>query len=356
MARRLIAYTDAPIVGGAELSLGNLLEFLDERIEVLVAGVDRRVVEAVAARRPQAATSVLPPVAHKRDVAPLVAHVRAIRGFRPDVFHANMRSSMGCQYGILAALLTPRVRVVAVEQSPIPVARGLQRRLKHLLSRRLAAHVAVGERSARMVEEVARLPAGSVRTIYNGVPEIAVEPIPPPFPPPVVGAVGRFSREKGLDVFVRALALLPRVSAVLVGDGPERHRLEGLARDLGVQGRIAVTGWTPHARAHVASFDVLAVPSRFEGFPLVIPEGMLAGVPTVASDVGSVAEAVVHGETGLLVPPEDHEALAAALRTLLADAERRRAMGARAREIARERFTARVMASAFEALYAEVAD
>lgn len=355
MARRLIAYTDGAMIGGAEQSLGNLLEFLDDRIEVLVAGVDRHVVEAVASRRPQAAMSVLPLVAHKRDLAPFLAHVRAIRRFRPDVFHANLRSSMACQYGILAALLTPGVRVVAVEQSPIPVAGGLQRRLKQLLSRRLAAHVAVGKRSARMVEDVARLPAGSVRTIYNGVPEIAVEPISPPFPPPVVGAVGRFSREKGLDVLVRALALLPGVSAVLVGDGPERPALERLARDLGVRGRIAVTGWTTEARAHAASFDVLVVPSRFEGFPLVIPEGMLAGVPIVAADVGSVGEAVADGATGLLVPPEDHEALADGLRTLLVDAARRRAMGARARELARARFTAPVMAAAFEGLYAEVA-
>jgi glycosyltransferase involved in cell wall biosynthesis len=355
MARRVIAYTDGTIVGGAEQSLGNLLEFLDGEIDVLVAGVDRSVVGTLAARRPRAATCVLPPVTHKRDVAPFLAHLRAIRRFRPQVFHANMRSSMACQYGILAALLTPGVRVVAVEQSPIPVAGGLQRRLKHLLSRRLAAHVGVGRRSARMVEEVAGLPAGSVRTIYNGVPEVDGEPLPPAFPSPLIGAVGRFSREKGMDVLLRALALLPRVSAVLVGDGPQRPALEALARELGVADRIAITGWTTQARAHVASVDVLAVPSRFEGFPLVIPEGMLAGIPTVASDVGSVAEAVADGETGLLVPPEDHEALAGALRTLLADAERRRAMGARAREIARARFTAPVMATAFEALYAEVA-
>ncbi|HEX2045479.1 MAG TPA: glycosyltransferase [Gaiellaceae bacterium] len=355
MARRLIAYTDGTTFGGAEQSLGNLLEFLDGEIEVLVAGVDRRVVETVAGRRPRAATCVLPPVSHKRDVAPFLAHLRAVRRFRPDVFHANMRSSMACQYGILAALLTPGVRVVAVEQSPIPVAGGLQRRLKHLLSRRLTAHVAVGRRSARAVEELAGLPAGSVRTIYNGVPEIEVEPLPAPFPPPVIGAVGRFSREKGLDVLVRALPLLPGTSALLVGDGPERAPLERLARGLGVADRLAITGWTRDARAHVASLDVLAVPSRFEGFPLVIPEGMLAGLPTVASDVGSVAEAVADGKTGLLVPPDDPEALAGALRTLLADAETRRAMGTRAREVARTRFTAPVMATAFEALYAEVA-
>jgi glycosyltransferase involved in cell wall biosynthesis len=97
------------------------------------------------------------------------------------------------------------------------------------------------------------------------------------------------------------------------------------------------------------------VPSRFEGFPLVVPEAMLVGLAIVASDVGSVPEAVHDNETGLLVPPGDAQALADALRRLLADEATRSALGERGRALARERFTAAAMARAFEALYAEVA-
>jgi len=102
------------------------------------------------------------------------------------------------------------------------------------------------------------------------------------------------------------------------------------------------------------SFDVVAFPSRFEGFPLAVLEAMLAERPVVASDVGSVAEAVRPGETGLLVPAEDPAALASALAELLAHSERRRALGARGRALVLERYTDTAMAGGFESLYAEL--
>lgn len=354
MARRVVAYTDSNEFGGAEQSLGNLLEVLSSDYEVIVAGIDETVVSTIAARRRGASSSILPAVRHKGDAGGFLAHVRAFRRLRPDVFHANLSSPMACRYGILAALLAPGARVIAVEHSPIAISSRTQRRLKHLLSTRLAAHVAVGRRSARMVENIAGLPSGSVRTIYNGVPEVTWKTSTPLLPSPVVGASGRFSHEKGFDVLLRALARLPGVNAILIGDGPQRPVLERLAGELGVRDRLAITGWVPHARRYLASLDLLVVPSRFEGFPLVIPEGMLAGLATVASDIGSVSEAVIEGETGLLVPPEDPESLAGALRHLLADIEAREAMGKRALAVARERFTATAMARAFESLYAEV--
>ena len=85
-------------------------------------------------------------------------------------------------------------------------------------------------------------------------------------------------------------------------------------------------------------------------------EAMLAGLPIVACDVGSVAEAIRDGETGLLVPPDDEVALAAALRRLLDDRELATRLGERARAVAAQRFTAEQMARAFEELYDEILD
>ena len=351
---KLVAYTDSTLVGGAEECFGNLLEYLGPHVEATVLGVDATVVETLAARRPGSGAVLVPPVRGKRDLRPIAAHVAAVRRLRPHVFHASLRSTVACQYGILAALVTPGVRTIAHEHSPIPVADPRQRRFKRLLSRRLGAHVAVGECSARMTEEVVGLPAGSVRAIHNGVPDVAVEPEQLPGPRPIVGALGRLSPEKGFDVFMGALRLLPAARGFLVGDGPERARLEGLAAELELGPRLTVTGRVPDSRRYIRAFDVLVVPSRFEGFPLVILEAMLAGVPVVASDVGSISEAVREEETGFLVPPGDERALAAALSRLLEDAELRRSLGARARALALERFTAPVMARAFAALYAEV--
>ena len=115
-----------------------------------------------------------------------------------------------------------------------------------------------------------------------------------------------------------------------------------------------MVGWSDEPRNHLRGFDVFVLPSRFEGFPLTVIEAMLAELPVVASDVGSVREAVLDGDTGLLVAPEDPEALARAVGALLADPARRRAMGQQGRRRALERFTVEAMARRFESLYDEI--
>jgi glycosyltransferase involved in cell wall biosynthesis len=218
--------------------------------------------------------------------------------------------------------------------------------------------VAVGERAAREIEGLLGLRRGAVRAIPNGVPPA------PPGPPPtprhdgglVIGSIGRLERQKAYDVLIRALAGLPGARLVLVGDGPERPALERLAGDLGVADRVAVTGWRPDARLSLAGFDVFALPSRWEGLPLVILEAMHAGLPVVATDVGSVAEAVRDGRTGLLVARDDVEGLRGALGRLLGDEPLRHRLGEAGRDLARARFSAPAMAAAYEELYRSVAE
>jgi glycosyltransferase involved in cell wall biosynthesis len=351
---RLAIYTDATGLGGAEQSVRNLLAELGLHVAADVLGVDREVVEWIAAGRPGTGTRVVPPVRNKFDVGAIAAHVRAVRELRPNVLQANLRTTFSCQYGILAGLITHGVRVVAVEQLPISGAVWFERLHTRIASRRLAAHVAVGVRVARLVEEAIGLPIGSVRTIHNGVPDTHPASVPRTQNGPVVGSLGRLVEQKRFDVLVRALASLEGVTAVIVGGGPERPALEELAAALDVSDRLVITGWTADARSYLPTFDVFVLPSDFEGFPLSIPEAMLAGLPIVATDVGSVAEAVSDGETGLLVQRGDADAVAAALRLLLNDAELRRRMGERGRAIAAQHFTASAMARSYEALYEEI--
>ncbi len=351
---RLAAYTDATLVGGAEGALGTLLEWLGPHIEVTLLGVDERVVTQIAAARPGCATVVLPPVRNKADLRAIAAHFRAFRRVRPEVVHANLRTPFSCQYGLAAALATPGAQVVAVEHAPMPTEDTFQRGLRRLMVRRLAAHVSVGDESARMVERVVGLPPGSVRTIYNGVPDLDVPPVDRPVSGPVIGSIGRLSPEKGLDVLLRALVELPGVTAVLVGDGPDRDELEQLALELDVADRAIFTGRVPESRAYFPVLDVYVLASRSEGLPLAVIEAMLASRPVVATDVGSVSEAIVDGETGLLVPPDDAAALAQAVRSLLDDPTRAAALGEAARARAVASFSAQAMARRYEALYDEV--
>jgi glycosyltransferase involved in cell wall biosynthesis len=321
---------------------------------VTVIGTHADVVRAVAARRPGAGVAVVPKVRSKFHIRPTLRHIRVLRHVRPEVLHANLWTPWTCQAAIFAGLVTRGTKVVAVEQLPLPSTSAAQRWLKRVMSRRLAAHVAVGERAARALEEMLGLEQGSVTTIYNGVPEHSLPPKPRSHDGLVIGSLGRLDRQKGFDVLIRALAKLPEGRIVLVGDGPQRAELVALATELGLAERVEVVGWQVDARSWLASFDVFALPSRFEGFPLSIVEAMLAGTPVVASDIASIPEAVVHGHTGLLVDPDDADGLAAALRELLYDAERRRTLASAARRHARERFTSEIMARRFSELYAEL--
>jgi glycosyltransferase involved in cell wall biosynthesis len=227
----------------------------------------------------------------------------------------------------------------------------LQRRLKRFTSSRLDAHIAVGDRSARELERLIGLRAGAIHTIHNGVlAGDGASDTRAASMRPMVGALGRLTPQKGFDVLLRALVALPDVDALIVGEGPERPNLERLIDELGLGGRVRLPGSTEDPASLLRSIDALVLPSRFEALPLAVLEAMHAGLPVVASDVGSVAEAVVDGETGLLVPAGDEAALAVAVRRVLDPAVGRR-MGAEGRRVAVARFTRERMVRDYELLY-----
>lgn len=154
----------------------------------------------------------------------------------------------------------------------------------------------------------------------------------------VVLAVGRLSREKGHTDLVNALKLLvgraPEVPAklVIVGDGPERQRIEQTAAAIGIGEKVIFAGQAGDVRPYFAIADVFALPSHSEGSPNVLLEAMAAGVPVVATKVGGVPEIVAHGESALLVNPRDPQAMADAVGLALGDEDYSNRLTAAARE------------------------
>jgi glycosyltransferase involved in cell wall biosynthesis len=351
---RLLAYTDTTALGGADLALAHLLERLDPGVDVAVAGLSPAIVQRVAAGRPASRVEVLEAPRSGHDARALAAHVAMIRSFAPDIVHASLASPWSCQYAIAASGLVRRPRVVAVYQLPRSALNRRQRVLKRLTSIAVTRHVGVGTRTSREIEQLLRLPAGAVHTIHNGVPDEELEAPERPFRGPVVGAVGRLEPQKGFDVFLQALRDVPRATAVIVGDGEQRDELRALAERLGIADRVEWVGWRDDRRSYLPWFDVFVLPSRFEGFPLALLEALLARRAVVATDVGSVAEAVLHEQTGLLVPPDDSRALAGSIARLLEDDGLRERVGTAGRRLVQERFTASHMSRSFERLYKEI--
>lgn len=347
-------YTDAPTFGGAEQVLVTLLGSLGDHYRVTAVGTCPEVIDRLVAGREGSAAVVLPTVRTKRDLAAILAHVQALRSLDPGIIHVNLRTPYAAQYGLVGALATPGAKVVAVEHLPLHSDSPVSRWFKRRTSARLSAHVAVGERTARFVETDAGLPCGSVRTIWNGVPGTVGTQVEQLAPSPVVGAIGRLDPQKGFDVFVRALALLPGLNGVVVGAGPAEDELRALAGSTGVSDRLILAGYRQSARPALAAFDVLVAPSRFEGLPLVVLEAMATKVPIVATTVGGIPEALRDGETALLVEPDDPAALASAIRRLIEDDALRGLLAARAYEVWAQRFDAKLMVRAYEQMYADL--
>jgi glycosyltransferase involved in cell wall biosynthesis len=172
---------------------------------------------------------------------------------------------------------------------------------------------------------------------------------------PVVGMIANLNRYKDHGTFLEAAADVaasyPAVRFLLVGEGPMRPAIVGRIEKLNLGRRVVLMGARSDIPAVLSAIDIFVLASREEGLPNSILEAMAAGKPVVATNVGGVAEAVVDGVTGLLVPRADPLALGSAIRRLLADPGEAAAMGRAGRERVSAVFTMEAMVQATEAAY-----
>jgi glycosyltransferase involved in cell wall biosynthesis len=172
----------------------------------------------------------------------------------------------------------------------------------------------------------------------------------------VAGTVARLAPVKNHEMLIRALPLLAAdVHVVLVGDGPTRHALEQLARQLQVESRVHFAGQVVGATNMYQFLDTGVLCSRSEGFPNSLIEALAAGCPVVATPVGGVPEVITDGQTGLLVPVDDWQALARGLQELRANAALRARLTACGLATVRIKYHESVVIAQLEALYQELA-
>jgi glycosyltransferase involved in cell wall biosynthesis len=179
-------------------------------------------------------------------------------------------------------------------------------------------------------------------------------------PKPIIGTVSRLLHQKGvhvlLDAFAKCLEDYPQASLVIVGDGSYRTKLEEQARTLGIAEKTHFLGYVqqPRLSAVVSEFDIFAFPTFGEGFGLVLLEAMAVSKPVVASNVMAIPEIVIDGKTGLLVPPENSDALAQALLKLIKNPSLCQQFGIAGRQRLAQEFTVERMVQKTIAVYEEV--
>lgn len=246
------------------------------------------------------------------------------------------------------------------------------KRRRYLYATRLAQPlattlVAVSETQRRSVIEHLRVREDRVATIYNGVEENPIthdravaEEVRREFGVPegtrIVGCIATMIEQKGIPFLLETARIVaaeqPNVRFLVVGGGRLLNEMKGRASDMGLlDSTVNFGGWRSDAPRLLSAFDVLVSPSLWEGFAMVLLEGMAARKPIVATLVGENDRAIEHMKSGLLVSPRDPAALASAIGKVLGDAVLARGLADRAYERFTERFTAQRMSDQYAEIY-----
>ena len=268
-------------IGGSERHLLTLLPALAERgIETTFVGLDDPAWDPRDFYDALAVPAVRIPA--PRDLDPLLL-ARLVRGLRTDVVHTHLVHAD--VYGGLAAKLR-RTTLVSTKHNDDPFRAGAFRYVERGLATLADRIVAISESLRRFTIERVGVPAHKVETIHYGLdaPPAPWGTNPPDDVPPdarIVLSTSRLTRQKGIDVAVRALSSLPDdVVLVVLGEGPERPRLEAP--------RVYLPGRVPDVAAWLRRASVYVQPSRWEGFGLAVLEAMVCGLPVVATKVSSL--------------------------------------------------------------------
>ena len=363
---RLVAHvSDSQLFGGTEQTILHLLDGLDRNRWrcVLLHAADAESRLVAAARAAGVEHHVSRPPAGLRELTLMPRLVRQIRALRPDVLHAHLSSPYACRFTLIAAALARVPAVVATAQlfMDMPSERAAKRH--RIVVSAVNRYIAVSREVASKLRDVLGVPAEKIRIVHNGVVLDRFEAVSHGQlrdeltgrrTRAVVLTLARLDRQKGHRFLLEAAMQVPDAVFVLAGDGPERQALEHQAARCGLSGRVCFLGDRVDVPELLASCDLLLLPSLFEGLPLAALEGMAAGKPVVATLIGGTDEVVVHGETGLLVPPSDPNWLAAAIRTILHDPALAHRLGENGRIRVASRFSVEAMVGQVESVYDDV--
>jgi glycogen(starch) synthase len=278
------------------------------------------------------------------------------RAFAPDVVHIQLTdASVFFHLRTVDAHPTRTVVTVAVAPPDGPASES------SVLGRTLRGADWVTATSGAILDRVRRIVPdimGCSSLVYDGLPMPSLAPAPLPFDPPTLLCLGRVVDDKGFDLAIQAFGSIrrgvPAARLLVSGDGPARGSLERQAAALGLADSVEFTGWVrpEDVPALLNRTTVVLVPSRWqEAFGLVALQAAQMARPVVAADVGGLPEVVRDGSTGLVVPPENPPALAAAACALLRDPPRARRLGLSGRARAEREFGFAAHVRAHERLY-----
>ena len=349
--RRVCLYTDSPHPSGVGQQILTLARGLASTCHVLLAA---RASEAGDRLLDEGRTGGFQ-VFRQIEPRPFKALEDWLRSQLIDVLHVHAGIAWEGHEAVLAGRRAGVPAIVRTEHLPDVVTAADQRAAHRALVRQLDRIICVSNEAATSYLETG-LPEECVRVVRNGIEPLSAHPdrLGLPSDARVVVSVGRLTEQKGFDLLLDAAVELRGTHFFLVGEGPLESFLRAGVEDRGLGECVRLLGRREDVPGLLAGANALAMPSRFEGLPIVALEAMSLGVPVVGTRVCGLREAVVDGSTGRLVPLGDPGALARALDEVLSSPELAAAWGEAGRRRQRETFGADRMVAETAAVYEEV--
>lgn len=284
---------------------------------------------------------------------------RIVRRYKINIIHSHHR--MAAVYAQALKLLFPKLKLVYT-------AHNVFRDKKHLTRAALrnTAVVAVGYGVRDNLTDFYDIAQTSVKVIHNAIhPEPSSEKYQNQTlsewkarGTELVGVIGRLSEQKGIDVFLRVIADLKsrgrQVRGIIIGDGEERNRLVCMSHELGIDEKILFLGYQEHVSTLISQLDLVVMPSRWEGFPLLVLEVFAEKKTIVGSNISGINEIITDGENGRLVTKDEPDLFADAVCELLEHPEIRDKMGKNGFEYYRKSFSYEIFAEQYFQLYQKV--
>lgn len=360
---RILHVVHSGAIGGGPAVILNLIKGVPARHSVCTANDGPLLAEA---RKLGAETCALPwagEFSFAISMPKLVAKCR-----QADVVHVH--GQFAAFYGSHAAFFARTPMLYTAHFPSFVTDSTPSKRLRNRIAEAAPCHLArllvsCSETMRREYVERGLVDATRAITIYNGVDElqsevaaeVVRERLGLAYDDLVILAVGRMTKQKGFDIIVRALPIIrseiPTTRLLLVGDGEEREALQSLACELGVESSATFTGFRSDMSDLYGAATLVAVPSRYDIFPLVPLEAMMAAKPVLASDLSVLHEAIDEGQTGCFAT-SDPESFARTALTMLSDPPGLLQMGHEGQRRARERFSAQRMADEYTMAYQRV--
>ncbi len=369
--KKILLYTDTPQIGGAELQMFLLTKFLDkEKFTPVLACSSYPELDKWCEKFDKEGIEVLRlDVKHKHDPRHYFQLKKIIKRESIDILHAHIWNPASCRY---AYSLGTKIPLITTEHDPFHLP-AFKNFFKKRSLKKVKKIIAISQNNKELLETIYPKQAQKLKLIHNGIDttwwqsqllritEDDIKTIKKDIFKAkedtfIITCIAELHERKGQKYLLKAIpdivADFPNTKVVFIGDGPNRDNLERLIRKLKIERHAILLGKKKRIPRLLKSSNIFCLPSRREGFGLVNLEAMMIPLPIVATKAGGIPEVVT--DNGILVEPENSEALAKALKKLISNKDLRKKMAHAGYERILKRFDAKKMAEEYEKTYTEV--